>query len=68
MKSADKYVKKIEDKKLKDQADKVKSTYEKRHDSFNKMYDSYDKSLKQEKELYTMLQDKGTKLKDISEK
>ena len=32
------------------------------------MYDSYDKSLKQEKELYTMLQDKGTKLKDISEK
>ena len=68
MKSADKYVKKIEDKKLKDQADKVKSTYEKRHDSFNKMYDSYNKSLKQEKELYTMLQDKGTKLKDISEK
>ena len=68
VKSADKYVKKIEDKKLKDQADKVKSTYEKRHDSFNKMYDSYNKSLKQEKELYTMLQDKGTKLKDISEK
>ena len=32
------------------------------------MYDSYNKSLKQEKELYTMLQDKGTKLKDISEK
>ena len=61
-------MKKIEDKKLKDQADKVKSTYEKRHDSFNKMYDSYNKSLKQEKELYTMLQDKGTKLKDISEK
>ncbi len=58
VKSADKYVKKIEDKKLKDQADKVKSTYEKRHDSFNKMYDSYNKSLKQEKELYTMLQDK----------
>lgn len=49
MKSADKYVKKIEDNKLKDQADKVKSTYEKRHDSFNKMYDSYNKSLKQEK-------------------
>ena len=68
MKSADKYVKKIEDNKLKDQADKVKSMYEKRHDSFNKMYDSYNKSLKQEKELYTMLQDKGTKLKDISEK
>ncbi|KFN03372.1 cell-wall binding lipofamily protein [Bacillus clarus] len=68
VKSADKYVKKVEDNKLKEQADKVKSTYEKRHESFKKMYDAYSKSLKLEKELYTMLQDKGAKLKEISDK
>ncbi len=33
-----------------------------------KMYDSYMKSLKLEKELYTMLQDKNVKLKAISDK
>lgn len=68
MKSVDKYVEKIKDNKLKEQADKVKSTYEKRYESFKKMYDNYTKSLKLEKELYTMLQDKDAKLKAISDK
>ena len=68
MKSVDKYVEKIKDNKLKEQADKVKSTYEKRYESFKKMYDNYTKSLKLEKELYTMLQEKDAKLKAISDK
>ncbi|KEK25930.1 hypothetical protein BAGA_01440 [Bacillus gaemokensis] len=68
VKSVDKYVGKIEDSKLKEQANKVKTTYEKRHESFKKMYDNYNKSLKLEKDLYTTLQDKGAKLKDISGK
>ncbi|MDM5156184.1 YkyA family protein [Bacillus sp. DX1.1] len=68
IKSVDKHVKKIEDNKLKQQAEKVQNAYEKRHDSFKKMYDVYSKSLKLEKELYTMLQDKDAKLKAISDK
>lgn len=68
VKSVDVYIKELEDKKLKTQAEKVSDAYTKRYNSFKKMEGSYINALKLEKELYTMLQADDTKLKPISEK
>ncbi|SFI25278.1 MULTISPECIES: YkyA family protein [unclassified Bacillus (in: firmicutes)] len=68
MNSVDKYIKKLEDKKLQEQAEKIQETYKNRADSFKKLYDGYKQSLQLEQELYTMLQAKDEKLKSISEK
>lgn len=68
VKSVDKYIKKLEDKKLKEQAEEVQDMYRNRADSFKKLHDSYKKSLQLEQELYKMLQAKDEKLKSITEK
>ncbi|MEB3057234.1 YkyA family protein [Bacillus pseudomycoides] len=68
VKSVDKYIKKLEDKKLQEQAEKVQDLYRNRADSFKKLHDSYKKSLQLEQELYKMLQAKDEKLKSITEK
>ena len=66
--SVDKYIKKLEDKKLQEQAEKVQDMYKNRAESFNKLHDDYKKSLQLEQELYKMLQAKDEKLKSINEK
>ncbi|PEI86131.1 YkyA family protein [Bacillus toyonensis] len=68
VKSVDKYIKKLEDKKLQEQAEKVQDMYKNRAESFNKLHDDYKKSLQLEQELYKMLQAKNEKLKSINEK
>lgn len=68
MKSVDNYIKKLEDKKLQEQAEEVQNMYRKRADSFKKLDDNYKKSLQLEEELYKMLQAKDEKLKSIHEK
>ncbi|EJV43379.1 hypothetical protein IEK_05458 [Bacillus toyonensis] len=68
VKSVDKYIKKLEDKKLQEQAEKVQDMYKNRAESFNKLHDDYKKSLQLEQELYKMLQAKDEKLKSINEK
>ncbi|MGE1109152.1 YkyA family protein [Bacillus wiedmannii] len=68
VKSVDNYIKKLEDKKLQEQAEEVQDMYRNRADSFKKLYDSYKKSLQLEEELYKMLQAKDEKLKSINEK
>ncbi|PEK10234.1 hypothetical protein CN681_11865 [Bacillus toyonensis] len=68
VKSVDKYIKKLEDKKLQEQAEKVQDMYKNRAESFNKLHDDYKKSLQLEQELYKMLQAKDEKLKSIIEK
>ncbi|MDM5188230.1 YkyA family protein [Bacillus sp. DX4.1] len=67
-KSVQNHVNKIEDKNLQKQATKVQEAYKNRYDAFQKMNDSYVKSMMLEKELYTKLRAKETKLKEISEK
>ncbi|PFD64007.1 YkyA family protein [Bacillus thuringiensis] len=66
--SVNKYIKKLEDKKLQEQAEKVQDMYKNRAESFNKLHDDYKKSLQLEQELYKMLQAKDEKLKSINEK
>ncbi|MES1053181.1 hypothetical protein FOA24_29620 [Bacillus thuringiensis] len=66
--SVDNYIKKLQDKKLQEQAEEVQDMYRNRTDSFEKMYDNYKKSLQLEEELYKMLQAKDEKLKSIHEK
>ncbi|PED34212.1 MULTISPECIES: YkyA family protein [Bacillus cereus group] len=68
VKSVNKYIKKLEDKKLQEQAEKVQDMYKNRAESFNKLHDDYKKSLQLEQELYKMLQAKDEKLKSINEK
>ncbi|HDR7850067.1 TPA: YkyA family protein [Bacillus toyonensis] len=68
VKSVDKYIKRLEDKKLQEQAEKVQDMYKKRAESFKKLHDDYGKSLQLEQELYNMLQTKDEKLKSIHEK
>ncbi|PHE15697.1 hypothetical protein COF59_11075 [Bacillus pseudomycoides] len=68
VKSADKYIKKLEDKKLQEQAEKVQDMYKNRAESFKKLHDDYKNSLQLEQELYKMLQAKEEKLKSIQEK
>ncbi|PEJ85503.1 hypothetical protein CN543_28950 [Bacillus toyonensis] len=68
VKSVDKYIKKLEDKKLQEQAEKVQDMYKNRAESFNKLHDDYKKSLQLEQELYKILQAKDEKLKSINEK
>ncbi|MBY7130241.1 YkyA family protein [Bacillus sp. 8YEL33] len=68
VKSVDKYIKKLEDKKLQEQAEKVQDMYKNRAESFNKLHDDYKKSLQLEQELYKMLQAKDEKIKSINEK
>ncbi|SFJ85954.1 MULTISPECIES: YkyA family protein [unclassified Bacillus (in: firmicutes)] len=68
VKSVDNYIKKLEDKKLQEQAEEVQDMYRNRADSFKKLYNSYKKSLQLEEELYKMLQAKDEKLKSINEK
>ncbi|PHE27759.1 hypothetical protein COF51_29095 [Bacillus pseudomycoides] len=68
VKSADKYIKKLEDKKLQEQAEKVQDMYKNRAESFKKLQDDYKNSLQLEQELYKMLQAKEEKLKSIQEK
>ncbi|MEI4802780.1 YkyA family protein [Bacillus sp. FJAT-51639] len=68
MNPVDKYIKKLEDKKLQEQAEKIKETYKNRADSFDKFHHSYKQLLQLEQELYRMLQAKDEKLKSISEK
>ncbi|HDR7437147.1 TPA: YkyA family protein [Bacillus anthracis] len=68
VKSVDKYIKKLEDKKLQEQAEKVQDMYKNRAESFNKLHDDYKKSLQLEQELYNMLQTKDVNLKSIHEK
>ncbi|WJE54791.1 YkyA family protein [Bacillus cereus] len=68
VKSVDNYIKKLEDKKLQEQAEEVQDMYKNRADSFKKLFDSYKKSLQLEEELYKMLQAKDEKLKSINEK
>lgn len=68
VKYVDKNIKKLEDTKLKQQAEKIQSTYKNRSDSFKQLYDNYKQSLQLEQELYSMLQAKDEKLKSISEK
>ncbi|MES9799175.1 YkyA family protein, partial [Bacillus toyonensis] len=50
VKSVDKYIKKLEDKKLQEQAEKVQDMYKNRAESFNKLHDDYQKSLQLEQE------------------
>ncbi|MGG0516465.1 YkyA family protein [Bacillus pseudomycoides] len=68
VKSVDKYIKKLEDKKLQEQAEKVQDMYKNRAESFKKLHDDYKNSLQLEQELYKMLQAKDEKLKSIQEK
>ncbi|MGG5805766.1 MULTISPECIES: YkyA family protein [Bacillus cereus group] len=68
VKSVDKYIKKLEDKKLQEQAEKVQDMYKNRAKSFKKLHDDYKNSLQLEQELYKMLQAKDEKLKSIEEK
>ncbi|WP_033707497.1 YkyA family protein [Bacillus mycoides] len=68
VKSVDKYIKKLEDKKLQEQAEKVQDMYKNRAKSFKKLHDDYKNSLQLEQELYKMLQAKDEKLKSIQEK
>ncbi|MCU4970861.1 YkyA family protein [Bacillus toyonensis] len=68
VKSVDKYIKKLEDKKLQEQSEKVQDMYKNRAESFNKLHDDYKKSLQLEQELYKILQAKDEKLKSINEK
>ncbi|MDM5154522.1 YkyA family protein [Bacillus sp. DX1.1] len=67
-KSVQSHVNKIEDKNLQKQATEVQEAYKNRYGAFQKMNDSYVKSMTLEKELYTKLRVKETKLKEISEK
>ncbi len=68
VKSVDKYIKKLEDKKSQEQAEKVQDMYKNRAESFKKLHDDYKNSLQLEQELYKMLQAKDEKLKSIQEK
>lgn len=62
------YIDKIEDKKLKNQAEKVEEVYKNRYEVFQKINNSYKEELIAEKELYEKLKGKETKLKEIGEK
>ncbi len=67
MKEADQYIRKIEDKKLRKQAEKVVSLYEERFTAFVHMHEAYEKALASEEKLYGMLQTKTEKLKTITD-
>ncbi|HGE5782480.1 hypothetical protein BW425_22180 [Bacillus pseudomycoides] len=62
------YIDKIEDKRLKNQAEKVEEVYKNRYEVFQKINNSYKEELIAEKELYEKLKGKETKLKEIGEK
>ncbi|PEB41255.1 YkyA family protein [Bacillus pseudomycoides] len=62
------YIDKIEDKKLKNQAEKVEEVYKNRYEVFQKINNSYKEELIAEKALYEKLKGKETKLKEIGEK
>ncbi|WP_165350702.1 YkyA family protein [Ectobacillus funiculus] len=67
MKEADQHIRKIEDKKLRKQAEKVVSLYEERFTAFVHMHEAYGKALASEEKLYGMLQTKTEKLKTITD-
>jgi len=57
----------LEEKKAKEKANKMYDVMMKRYDAFYKLNDAYNKSLKLEKELYTMLQQKDLKQETLTE-
>lgn len=61
------YINKIDDQKLKKQAEKVEEVYIDRYESFQKLNKIHTKTLLTEKELYEKFKEKETKLKEISE-